>query len=205
MTSESSESGALSTGSVQQYKSPAANSQAPVHLTYQHGLQSSNVNRSGTSTQPYYSPQAAIGPSSSGNPSYYAFSSWPAGWPSTGGYAYPVNYQASQQGSYAQYQPRNVTSNSQPVYKPGTASQVNVSTRLKAPTPSPSPPPPESYRHWDEIIVLFLKRLGLTQAVAGFEADILVMNPVSEQKNVRDALEELNKNISVGNRLVSGK
>jgi hypothetical protein len=36
------------------------------------------------------------------------------------------------------------------------------------------------------------------QAVAGFEADILVMNPAWEQKKVPDALAELSRNISVG-------
>ena len=197
MTSEASaESGALYTESVQRRREPLATRlQTPLHLTYQHGLQA-NVNRPGTSTQPYYSHQAAIGPSSSGNPSYYPF------WPSAGGYSYSGNHQASQLGSFMQYQPQNVTSDPHTL---GTASQVSISARPKAPTPSPSPPPPESYRHWDEIIVSFLKRLGLTQAVVGFEVDILVMNPAWEQKNVPGALEELTKNISVGNHLGSRK
>jgi hypothetical protein len=163
-------------------------------LTYQRGLQANNLNRAGTSSQPYYPPQATVsGPSSSGNPSYYSYSSWPSGWPSVGGYAYTGNYQVPQQGSFVQY---NVSSDvAQPVSIPGTAPQAHIS---KSPVPSPSSPPPESYRHWDEVILLFLKRLGLTQAVAGFEADILVMNTVWEQKKVPDALTELSRNISVG-------
>lgn len=43
----------------------------------------------------------------------------------------------------------------------------------------------------------------MTQAVAGFEADILVMSPVWEEKKVPDALDELSRNISVCIILVS--
>jgi hypothetical protein len=120
------------------------------------------------------------------NPNYYGYSSWQSGWPSVGGYAYPGNYQAPQQGSFVQYQPQN------------DVPQAKIPTKAKSPTPSPSPPPPESYRHWDEVIVSFLTKLGLTQAAAGFEADILVMNPEWEQNKVPAALKELCMNISVG-------
>lgn len=183
MTSESSNSGSI------QHDSPVAGLQAPVRLTYQHSSHAYNSRLATTSTQPYYS-QPAVGSGTAGNPSYYSYASWQSGWPSVGGYAYPGNYQALQQGSFVPYQPQDVTSDVQ------TTALANISTRPKSPMSSHSPPPPESYRHWDEVIVLFLTRLGLTQAAAGFEADILVMNPVWEQKKVHDALTELSRNIS---------
>jgi hypothetical protein len=46
--------------------------------------------------------------------------------------------------------------------------------------------------------VTFLTKLGLAQAAAGFEADMLVMNSEWEQNKVPSALKELCLNISVG-------
>ncbi|GLB44122.1 putative molybdopterin synthase activity [Lyophyllum shimeji] len=44
---------------------------------------------------------------------------------------------------------------------------------------------------WDQAIYAFLNRLGLTQAAAGFEADMLVMNPTWEENNVPSAVADL--------------
>ncbi|KAJ7085849.1 hypothetical protein C8R43DRAFT_1142473 [Mycena crocata] len=59
------------------------------------------------------------------------------------------------------------------------------------PPPAPSTPPPPQYRQWDRVVKDFLARLGLNQAVSGFEADLLVMNPDFERLNVPSALSEL--------------
>ncbi|KAI0744095.1 hypothetical protein C8Q80DRAFT_1272681 [Daedaleopsis nitida] len=62
---------------------------------------------------------------------------------------------------------------------------------------SPSPPPshPEYHRDWDAIIKSFLSAMGLTQALRGFEADMLVLNPEWERKRVPSALAELMKDL----------
>jgi len=195
-----SDSNTSCSGSFHHHDPPAASSQHPIHLTYLHGLQANDLDRAGTSTHPYYSPQTA---SSSGNASYYNHL-WQSGWPSVGVYGYPGNYQVPQQGSFVQPQLQNVISDvALPVHTPASAPQANIPTRPKSPMLSPSPPPPESFRHWDEVIMLFLTRLGLTQAAAGFKADILIMNPAWEQKKVPDAVTELSKNISVSVLLFS--
>ncbi|KAF7361611.1 hypothetical protein MVEN_00504300 [Mycena venus] len=59
------------------------------------------------------------------------------------------------------------------------------------PPPRPPTPPPPKYRHWDRVIKDFLAKLSLKQAVTGFEADVLVMNPDFERANVPSALSEL--------------
>ncbi|KAJ7647006.1 hypothetical protein FB45DRAFT_892046, partial [Roridomyces roridus] len=63
------------------------------------------------------------------------------------------------------------------------------------PSPSPSPPPPPKYRHWDRLLKDFMGKAGLKQALNGFEADILVMNPEFELKNVPEALIDLLRGI----------
>ncbi|KAJ7693311.1 hypothetical protein B0H17DRAFT_1059704 [Mycena rosella] len=71
-----------------------------------------------------------------------------------------------------------------------------VPSQAPAPPPppppvSPPPPPPPKYRHWDKVIKDFLTRLGLKQALSGFELDMLVMNVDFERANVPEALTEL--------------
>src|ERR1700729_3624882 len=62
--------------------------------------------------------------------------------------------------------------------------------KVPTPSPSPSPPPPEFYRHWDSVIVSFLSSLGLSQAVRGFENDMLVVNEDWERQKVPKAIGE---------------
>ncbi|KAG6830959.1 hypothetical protein H0H92_013671 [Tricholoma furcatifolium] len=54
----------------------------------------------------------------------------------------------------------------------------------------------EGHHGWDRLIHSFLVRIGFTQAVAGFTADLVVLNPVWEQNIVPDALRELKDGIA---------
>ena len=51
--------------------------------------------------------------------------------------------------------------------------------------------------HWDAALRAFLVRVGLTQALRGFELDMLVMNSKWERSEVPGALRDLVENISV--------
>ncbi|KAJ7495910.1 hypothetical protein B0H11DRAFT_2001188 [Mycena galericulata] len=77
--------------------------------------------------------------------------------------------------------------------------QPQASAPLPAPapprSPSPPPPPPPKYRHWDRVIKDFLTKVGLKQALSGFEADMLVMNAEFERANVPDALLDVLRGI----------
>lgn len=168
------------------------------------GTDPKNQSAVGSSGQQYYTPT----PPTQDVPvtksqSYYDYPPWQNNWPHSGGYVYSNVYQMPQ----SQPQPQTTFvpyhSQSQQLFNsaPSNSSKVphipSVKQKSSAPTPSPSPPPPETYRNWDKVIISFLEQLGLTQAAAGFEADMLVLNPDWEQKKVPDALSELSKNISV--------
>ncbi|KAF7376430.1 hypothetical protein MSAN_00058600 [Mycena sanguinolenta] len=73
---------------------------------------------------------------------------------------------------------------------PIVSSQAPV-VHLPPPLPRPPTPPPPKYRHWDRITKDFLTKLGFKQALTGFEADLLVMNPDFERASVPSALVEL--------------
>ena len=127
------------------------------------------------STNPYLrqTTQSVAGPSSQPYTPYYSYP-WQNNW-------YPANYQP-----YYQSQPQHPKTH----YAPAPTK----------PPPSPSPPPPPSasnYKHWDDVLLSFLREVGLTQAAAGFAADMLVLNPDWEQTKVPGALKNLVKNISV--------
>ncbi|PCH36061.1 hypothetical protein WOLCODRAFT_108131 [Wolfiporia cocos MD-104 SS10] len=63
--------------------------------------------------------------------------------------------------------------------------------------PPRSPSPPIEYqKDWDVVIRTFLRASGLTQALRGFEADMLVMNPEWEDKTLPLALGQLLKALS---------
>ncbi|KAF9467469.1 hypothetical protein BDZ94DRAFT_1249458 [Collybia nuda] len=151
----------------------------------------------GTLSQPYRSYTLASSsqggplPTPGANP-YYNYSAWQNSWSTTPGYPYSgVNMQQEiPQAPFVQYQPQ-----AQSPFTPVV--QNSAATRVKTPSPSPSPPPAETYRHWDQAVKSFLTKLGLTQAVAGFEADLVVFNPEWEQKKVPDALADLINNLSV--------
>lgn len=52
-------------------------------------------------------------------------------------------------------------------------------------------PPPHHQAHWDTVVVNFLREAGLTQALRGFESDMIVMNPDWERDNIPGALKRL--------------
>ncbi|TFY69499.1 hypothetical protein EVG20_g3138 [Dentipellis fragilis] len=73
----------------------------------------------------------------------------------------------------------------------------SISVPESKPKPrTPSPPPPELPRYWDAAVKTFLASAGLTQALKGFEADMLVMSAEWEQKEVPLALEQLARCLS---------
>jgi hypothetical protein len=118
---------------------------------------------------------------------YYGHPNWQGQpWP-LNGYPYPQQhpYQPTQ---FQQYQPPPQVSSS-------PRSSVKKKTRLRS--PSPSPPPKEFPRHWDAALKTFFLAVGLSQCLAGLEADILVMNPDWEEKVVPEALRDLQSSISV--------
>ncbi|OBZ70515.1 hypothetical protein A0H81_09236 [Grifola frondosa] len=139
----------------------------------------------------YYAPHVQPqGPSQPRNYGYYNYpqnawgNSWHMGayqYGATGGYPYP-------------YPPPSLGTNPAPQYPPTAPAPPKV----KSPTPSPSPspsPPPEYHKDWDAVIKSFLSAVGLTQAVRGFEADMIVMNPEWERKKVPAAIGELMKDL----------
>jgi hypothetical protein len=134
---------------------------------------------------------------------YYGHPPWQGQpWPSNG---YPYNPAYQQQ--YPQMQPYQPVHFQQ--YQPPTqvsaparssahsAPQRPSAKRKRLRTLSPSPPPKEFPRHWDAALKAFFVAVGLSQCLAGLEADILVMNPDWERKVVPDALRDLQSSISV--------
>lgn len=101
---------------------------------------------------------------------------------------------------YSQYQSQPTTYISQPpTPNPSFLPSSNLKPTRKSPSPPPSPPPPdpETYKHWDVVIRAFFLKTGLTQALKGFEDDMLVFNPEWEQLKIPQALEEMIKSLTV--------
>lgn len=116
------------------------------------------------------------GPATQGqNPQgYYAMSYTPGGWQNpwqVSSYPYiasgsvPGQQTHYTQVPYAQYQPPAVN------------------------------PEPEFHRHWDEVICSFLKKVGMNQALKGFEDDMIVMNADWERQKVPGAIGDLMKDL----------
>lgn len=85
---------------------------------------------------------------------------------------------------YGQYQPPTVS------YQP--RQRQKVAQKPRSPTPEP-----EFHRHWDEVIRSFLKKVGLNQALRGFEDDMVVMNADWERQKVPGAIGDLMKDLMV--------
>ncbi|KAK7692346.1 hypothetical protein QCA50_003971 [Cerrena zonata] len=66
---------------------------------------------------------------------------------------------------------------------------------LQTPPKSVTPPPLPYHKHWDEIIKSFLVAAGLTQALRGFESDMIMMSDDHEQKVIPPALNRLKEDI----------
>ncbi|KAJ3514098.1 hypothetical protein NLJ89_g2577 [Agrocybe chaxingu] len=148
-------------------------------------------------------------------PTPYSYTSWGAAWQPT----YAAYSQGTQAASTTRFpSPAPPDAASKVYQQPTSQSQrYNPYTHLVQPTynvnptngatsPPPAPqalkptltpplPEPETYRHWDEVAVKFLRGMKMTQAVRGLEADILVLNPDWEQKALPDALKELVKGL----------
>ena len=147
--------------------------------------------------QPYpaqgtYYPQQSSAPGAApplaGNYSYYGYppNAWANAWNST-------TYQYPSGGSYSYSYAPPPPVGSQAT---GTPSIPAVSVKQKSPSPSPSPPL-EYHKDWDAVIKSFLTTLGFSQALRGFEADMMVPNPDWERKKVPLALGELMKDLLV--------
>ncbi|KAI0929948.1 hypothetical protein AcV5_006779 [Taiwanofungus camphoratus] len=127
-------------------------------------------------------------------PSYtyynYPINGWGNAW-SVG--AYPYGATGTYQYSYPHSQSLSqVSPNTHPYYS--VTGQVQPKPKTPSPSPSPSPPP-EYHKQWDAVIKTFLSSIGFTQAVRGFEADMIVMNPEWERKKVPEALGSLMKDL----------
>ncbi|TFY62572.1 hypothetical protein EVJ58_g3786 [Rhodofomes roseus] len=71
-----------------------------------------------------------------------------------------------------------------------------ISETVKGPSVAPSPsPPPRLHKHWDGIIRAFLTDAGLTQALRGFDSDMIVMNPDCQRKRIPKAVDDLVESI----------
>ncbi|PIL35952.1 hypothetical protein GSI_01612 [Ganoderma sinense ZZ0214-1] len=148
-------------------------------------------------SQPYpaqgtYYPQQGPATGSSqpppGSYSYYGYPSnaWANAWNST-------TYQFPSGGSYSySYPPLPQAGSQTAAFAPPPVPAA--SAKQKSPSPSPSPPP-EYHKDWDAVIKSFLSSLGLSQALRGFEADMVVLNPDCERKNVPQALGILMTNL----------
>ncbi|KAF5355463.1 hypothetical protein D9758_006321 [Tetrapyrgos nigripes] len=185
---------------------PNPPSQSP---TPSSGAQSSG---SGPYTTSGQQSNAIAGSSAVGSQAYYDASGstqpWKTGWSMTAAYpysttntppAYPHQY------SYTHFRPQTYPTPTPS--QPQTHPQLQATSTLPKPTiqsnkgkdkaksPSPSPPPLEYVRYWDTAIKGFLEQLGMTQALRGFELDMLTLNEEYERSVVPDALEKLVKNL----------
>ncbi|KAL0956640.1 hypothetical protein HGRIS_002773 [Hohenbuehelia grisea] len=143
--------------------------------------------------QPYYT-------YSQGNSAYYNYTppNFSANW-SAGTYPYASQYQVPQLQPH--YRPTfNGTST---IVVPETQvqavnhppPQLRTMGKAKAKSPSPSPPPSNIHRHWDNAIRSFLKKMGLQQALHGFDLDMLVMNSDFERTAAPKAIDQLMKDL----------
>ncbi|KAF8444846.1 hypothetical protein L210DRAFT_3531146 [Boletus edulis BED1] len=125
----------------------------------------------------------------------YPPGAWQNAW-QLSGYPYATSgsspYQQTQypQMPYAQYQQ----------YQP------QLAARQRKPPQKPRSPTPEPiYRHWDEVIRAFLNKVGLTQALRGFEDDMVVLNADWERKSVPGAIGELVRDLMALGKFKEGE
>ena len=151
----------------------------------------------------YYSQQPPPGSAqpTAGNYSYYGYppNAWANAWNTTTyqyppGSGYSYSYAPPPQGT-----PQTPATAAPPATNPTSA----PSAKRKSPSPSPSPLP-EYYKDWDEVLKSFLSSIGFSQALRGFEADMIVMNPEWERKKVPAALGELMGNLMVSSYSTGG-
>ncbi|KAH9892662.1 hypothetical protein C8Q73DRAFT_67620 [Cubamyces lactineus] len=132
---------------------------------------------------------------------YYNYSqnAWANAW-NTGAYQYGASGSYSYPYAQARPAPQQPVSHAPaPTQQPPqTQTAPALPSKRKTSTPSPSPPPsppPEYHKDWDAVIKSFLSSIGFTQALRGFEADMVVLNPEYERKKVPSALGDLMKGL----------
>ncbi|KAJ8494965.1 hypothetical protein ONZ51_g1986 [Trametes cubensis] len=132
---------------------------------------------------------------------YYNYSqnAWANAW-NTGTYQYGASGSYSYPYTQTRPAPQQPVSNaSAPAQHPPqkqTAPEPPPKRKIPTPTPSPPPsPPPEYHKDWDAVIKSFLSSIGFTQALRGFEADMVILNPEYERKKVPGALGDLMKGL----------
>lgn len=182
-----------------------ANPSGPSHAGAARTEISQNPQRlSGTSTAQISPPQHGYyhqtGQGSSFHHAPYAYypvpvSAWSNSFPS------PYTGGTSTSSNMPYYSYNHAQSIAQPASIHSTSSSTHLApfvSHQQPPSASPPPSPPLQVRgHWDSAIREFLTSAGLTQALRGFEADVIVMSPEWEQKKIPPALEGLVKNILV--------
>ncbi|KAJ4464617.1 hypothetical protein C8J55DRAFT_267710 [Lentinula edodes] len=138
---------------------------------------------------------AAAGPSALPN-QYAPNPAWKNGWTMA---AYP--YTSSQtitpypQQQYLYAHPKaGLAASTTPGITAATTAALNFASSVTKP-PSPIPSPPEPCKNWDYALKSFMESVGLTQALRGFERDMLVLNSDWENQKVPSALQELANNI----------
>ncbi|CDO68964.1 hypothetical protein BN946_scf184782.g12 [Trametes cinnabarina] len=141
-----------------------------------------------------------------GTYSYYNYPSnaWSNAWNANayqygaqGSYTYPyAQAQLAPQRTASQPNPPAPAPTQETKADPAPPPKRKTSTPTPTPIPSPPPsPPPEYHKDWDAVIQSFLTAIGFTQAVRGFEADMLILNPDHERKKVPSALGDLLKDL----------
>lgn len=77
-------------------------------------------------------------------------------------------------------------------YKPTSNYSANAKPpKAHLPTPQPQTLDAKTSQNWDQAIKKFLVKTKMTEALKGFENDILILNPEWEQKVISVALKEM--------------
>ncbi|KIJ68091.1 hypothetical protein HYDPIDRAFT_83317 [Hydnomerulius pinastri MD-312] len=154
--------------------------------------------------QPLTQPQSQLQGQQQQNPAqaYYTMSYPPGAWQNAwqlSGYPYATSGSAPYQQThytqipYAQYQ------SYQPQPQPTARHRAKPQPKPRTPTPEPL------YRHWDEVIRAFLKKVGLSQALRGFEDDMVVLNADWERKSVPGAIGDLVRDLMTLGKFKEGE
>ncbi|KAF7315768.1 hypothetical protein MIND_00092800 [Mycena indigotica] len=144
----------------------------------------------GPHPHPYYVQTRNV---ESGRTPYQQWTS-PAPWTALAGSAGRGQYVGNPPQMYTQQAQRGryPESHAQPrPQQPSVQQPVKTVDAATSPPPSPVTPPPPEYRQWDRVMKDFLVKLGLKQALAGFETDLLLMNEDFEHKTVPSAMDEV--------------
>ncbi|KAI6121819.1 hypothetical protein F5141DRAFT_1092528 [Pisolithus sp. B1] len=181
----SSQTGSASNSSKTAQQQPALASLPTSGLPNQTQLPTHQQNLQYVQAQPH----TQTTPAARQNPAqtYYTMGYPPGSWQNTAwqlsGYPYATTGSAPyQQTHYAQIPYTQYQSYQ---HAPPARQRTKLQPKLRTPTPEPT------YRHWDEVIRAFLKKVGLSQALKGFEDDMIVMNEDWERKVVPGAIGEL--------------